>query len=488
MSLSTALSIAQQSILNTGRQTSVVSRNVLDSRNPDYARRSAIVSSSAPGARVVEIHRATNEQLFRQNLSAQSAWSGQNALYYGMEQLGLTVNGVDNATSPAKAIGELQKALQLYSATPSNGNLAANTINAARQVVRGLNEASSAVQTFRVQTDQEIGIAVNELNTLLADFQAANNAVINGTRAGRDASDALDQRDAILKKIANYVPVSSFKRGDNDMVLMTMDGTTLFETVPRTVSFQPSTAYAAGMTGNIVYVDGVPIAAGTGGNTDAAGKIAGLVQLRDSVSSTMQSQLDEIARGLIAAFAETDQPGGPVVATAPGLFTWPGAPGMPPAGMLVNGLAGTIRLNAAMDPDAGGDPRLLRDGGANGAAYVANTTGGASYAELLIAYGDRLEQPIAFDNAAGNGASSSLINYSTSSIGWFEGLRKEAFGAAESKEALAVRSAEALSNETGVNVDMEMSLLLDLEHSYEASARLIKAVDDMLASLLAAVR
>ena len=167
--------------------------------------------------------------------------------------------------------------------------------------------------------------------------------------------------------------------------------------------------------------------------------------------------------------------------------TWPGAPGMPPAGTLADGLAATISLNAAMDPSVGGNPELLRDGGANGAAYVANTDG-ASYAELLIAYGDRLEQPMAFDNAAGNGASSSLVDYSTSSIGWFEGLRQEAFRAAESKEALAVRTAEALSNETGVNVDMEMSLLLDLEHSYEASARLIKAVDDMLASLLAAVR
>ncbi|WP_353644822.1 flagellar hook-associated protein FlgK [Mesorhizobium sp. WSM2239] len=487
MSLSTALSIAQSSILNTGRQTSVVSRNVLESQNPDYARRSAVVSSSAPGVRVVEIHRATNEQLFRQNLSAQSAWSGQGALYYGMNQLGLAVNGVDNATSPANAIGELQKALQLYSATPSNGNLAANAVNAARQVVRGLNDASTSIQTFRVQTDQEISTAVNELNTLLANFQAANNNVINGTRAGRDTSDALDQRDAILKKIADYVPVSSFTRGDNDMVLMTMDGTTLFEAGPRTVSFQPSTAYAAGMAGNSVYVDGVPIATATGGNTNASGKIAGLVQLRDSVSATMQSQLDEIARGLIAAFAETDQTGGGAP-DRPGLFTWPGAPGMPPAGTLVNGLAATISLNAAMDPSAGGNPQLLRDGGANGAAYVANTTGGASYAELLIAYGDRLEQPMAFDNAAGNGANSSLVNYSTSAIGWFEGLRQEAFRAAESKEALAVRTAEALSNETGVNVDMEMSLLLDLEHSYEASARLIKAVDEMLAALLAAVR
>ena len=61
MSLSTALNIAQSSILNTGRQTSVVSRNVLESNNPDYARRSGVLSSTAPGARVIEIQRATND-------------------------------------------------------------------------------------------------------------------------------------------------------------------------------------------------------------------------------------------------------------------------------------------------------------------------------------------------------------------------------------------------------------------------------------------
>jgi flagellar hook-associated protein 1 FlgK len=51
-----------------------------------------------------------------------------------------------------------------------------------------------------------------------------------------------------------------------------------------------------------------------------------------------------------------------------------------------------------------------------------------------------------------------------------------------------LRTSEALSNETGVNIDEEMALLLDLEHSYEASARLIRAVDEMLSALLSAVQ
>ena len=481
MSLSSALSIAQSSLLATSKQTSIVSRNVADASNADYARRTAVITSTAPGARSVEIQRATNDLLFRQNLSALSAWSGQSALYSGMDQLDLSVNGVDNASSPSTSIANLQQALQLYATTPSNQNLGASVVDAAKQVVRSLNDGTTAIQDFRTQTDGQIATAVDDLNNLLSQFQDANKAVISGTRSGTDVSDALDQRDAILKKIAEYVPVSTFTRGDNDMVITT-DGTTLFETVPRSVSFTPSAGYTAGTPGNTIYIDNVPVSAGTGGNASATGKLAGLITLRDNVAATMQSQLDETARGLITAFSET----APSLADKTGLFTWSGAPAIPAAGTLVNGLAGSISVNAAMDPSAGGDPTLLRDGGANGAAYIQNTSG-ASYADLLISYGDRLDQPMAFDTAAGITTTSSVSDYAANSIGWFEGVRQQASTNADAKEALATRTAEALSNDTGVNVDQEMSLLLDLEHTYQASARMMKTVDDMMTALLNAV-
>lgn len=483
MSLSSALNIAQSALQSTSRQTTVVSRNVADASNPDYSRRTATVISTAPGSRAVDIQRSTNELLFRQNLAALSAWSGQAALYNGMDRLSLSVNGVDNASSASTSIAKLQKALQLYSTSPSNQNLGANVIDAAKEVVRSLNDGTSAIQSFRTQTDGEIATAVGDLNSLLAQFQDANAAVVSGTRSGTDVSDALDQRDALLKKIAEYVPVSSYTRGANDMVLTTTDGTTLFETIPRSVSFSPSPGYAAGVVGSAIYVDNVRVAGGTGGNTDALGKLAGLVQLRDGVAATMQSQLDEVARGVITAFAETST-GNPTLA---GLFTWSGGPAVPAAGTLVNGLAGSIKVNAAMDPAAGGNPSRLRDGGANGAAYVVNTSG-AAYSDLLIAYGDRLDQPMLFSPAAGITVDSSVSAYSANAIGWFQGIRQQASAAAEAKEALATRSAEALSNETGVNVDNEMSLLLDLEHTYQASARILSTVNQMLDALLQAVR
>lgn len=480
MSLSSALSIAQSSLLTTSRQTTVVSRNVADASNPDYTRRIANATSTAPGARSVDIQRTVNEQLFRQNLAALSAWAGQSTLSDGMDQLELSVNGVDNASSASTAIGKLQEALQLYATSPSNQSVATSVVDAARQVVRSLNDGTKAIQDFRTQADSQIATAVGDLNSLLSQFQEVNKSIVSGSHSGNDVSDQLDQRDALLKKISEYVPISTFTRGNNDMVITTADGTTLFETVPRSVTFSPSAGYAAGSAGNTVYIDNVPVAAGSGGNTSAGGKIAGLLQLRDGVASTMQSQLDEVARGLIGAFAET----APSQPDAAGLFTWSGAPAVPAAGTLVNGLAGQISVNTAI----GSDPTLLRDGGANGAAYVANTGGGASYADLLIAYGDRLDKPAAFDPAAGISANVGVTGYAASSIGWFEGVRQQASTAADAKEALANRTSEALSNATGVNVDTEMSLLLDLEHTYQASARILTSVNQMLDALMAAVR
>lgn len=485
MSLSTALSIAQSALLNTSRQTSVVSRNVSEANNPDYSRRTAILSTSANGAQVVTTQRTTSDALFRQNLAATSAAASQSALLSGLNTLNFDVNGIEYANSAATMLGKFQEAMQIFSATPSNRSVAENAIDAAKSVVRSLNEGTNAVQAFRTSVDRQIDSAVGELNNLLADFKIANDQVMAGTRAGRDVNEQLDQRDKLLKQISEYIPVNAITRADNDLMLVSSTGQTLFEKVPREVTFDVTVGLQPGSTGNTIYVDGVPVVAGTGGNTTAGGKLAAFVQLREDVSGGMQAQLDEIARGLIEAFRETDPNG--VAPDAAGLFTWSGAPGLPPAGTLIDGLARDISLNAAYDTQQGGDPSLLRDGGANGAAYVHNTSGGTSYADLLLSYAARLDEPIVFDPAAGITGTVSVSTYSTEAISWFSDIRQDASQAADSKNALMARIQEALSNETGVNIDEEMTLLLDLEHTYEASARLLKAVDDMLVSLLSAV-
>jgi flagellar hook-associated protein 1 FlgK len=190
--------------------------------------------------------------------------------------------------------------------------------------------------------------------------------------------------------------------------------------------------------------------------------------------------------GAAALMLNFDQAVAGTLADATGLFTWSGSPAVPGSGTVVDGIAGSISINAAMDSTIGGNPELLRDGGANGAAYKHNVTNAASFSDLLLGYADKLDQPIAFDATSGVAGTKSVSDYAAASIGWLGSMRQDAAQGSESKNALATRTSSALSNATGVNMDEEMSLLLELEHSYQASARLISTVDSMLAALLQA--
>lgn len=484
MSLSTALNIAQNSLLNTQRQTGVVSRNISNAYNEDYSRRSAVLSSLAPGSRIADVRRAADAALFRQNLSALSGWTAQSTIVEGLDRINLAVNGVDNLTSPATVLGKFQEAIQLYSSTPTNRTLAENAIEAARSMVRSLNEGTQAIQSFRADMDGQIAAGVSELNSLLAEFKTVNDEVIRATHSGGDGLDALDQRDALLKKIAEIVPISTVTRTGNDIVIVTADGgATLFETIPRHVAFAPTPAYGAFTAGNAIFIDGVPAPLATGANTTGGGSLAALVQLRDDYSNGLQAQLDEVARGLISAFSETDP--NPPGNTAPGLFIWDTPPTMPPAGTRTVGLAGLISLNPVADPtQPGGDAQRLRDG----IAFNANPDNYGNFNDLLIGFTNAMDAHAEFVSVDGTTVTMSLMTYSTGAISWLEAARKTADYGAETKSALIVRTNEALSNVTRVNIDEEMALMLELEQSYAASARMLQMIDEMLKTLLSIAR
>ena len=215
-----------------------------------------------------------------------------------------------------------------------------------------------------------------------------------------------------------------------------------------------------------------------------SGKIVGLTQLRDTIAPTYQAQLDEMARGLVDAFSETDQSGGGGPALA-GLFTWSGGPAVPSSG--VNGIAGSLSVNAAVDPSRGGSTARLRDGGVNGASYAYNTTGAVSYSTRLQDLVDGMGATRSFAVGAGLGGSASLTAFSTASVSWLSAARSTASTAVDYQNTLLSRASEALSNATGVNMDDEYALQLQLEQSYQASSKLVGVVNQMYDALLQVV-
>ncbi len=82
----------------------------------------------------------------------------------------------------------------------------------------------SELQAMRLRADKEMALQVDKLNGLLAKFEEANNEVKAQTAIGGDPSDALDQRETLLKDISSIIGINVVNRPNNDVALYTTDG------------------------------------------------------------------------------------------------------------------------------------------------------------------------------------------------------------------------------------------------------------------------
>jgi flagellar hook-associated protein 1 len=489
MSLTIALNSARSSLMAAGAQSAIISRNVAGVQQEGYSRKNAmIVSLPGSGVYVSGIQRAASAGLFNNVVKAVANTAQQDAIYNGLYKVAAaTIDDPELDQSAAAQLAKLQSALQQYASTPDNATFAQSAVTAAKGVATALNNATNTVQTARADADAEMATSVDTINQLLAQFETVNTRVVKGTLSGADVTDDLDTRDNILSKLSQEIGVTYATRGNNDMVVYTDSGATLFERTARTVTFEHTHSYTATTTGNAVIVDGVAVTGPTSVMPIGSGKLAGLATLRDDKLVTYQNQLDEIARGVIEAFAETDQSGGGGPDRA-GLFTHAGGPGLPVPGGINSGLAGTIRVTDAVDQALGGNPSLIRDGGINGVDYVYNATGATGYFARIQGLVDGMTQTRSFDPAALGKPAAGLVEFAGSSVSWLEGERKATGAEASYNQTLLERSADALSNVNGVNMDDEMTFMLQVERTFTASSKLIATIDEMLKNLIAAVR
>ncbi|MHC2282712.1 flagellar hook-associated protein 1 FlgK [Bradyrhizobium diazoefficiens] len=489
MSLTAALDSARASLMASGIQSSTISRNIAGASAAGYSRKIAVLDNlPGAGVYVASIQRAASSGFYNNVLTATSSSAKQGAIYDGLQKIAsATVDDTELDQSPTAQLNALKKALQQYANAPDNTTLAQAAITSAKDMATALNQATNTVQSVREGADADMATSVANINQLLTQFDKVNNAVVRGTIAGDDVTDYLDQRDSIVSKLSEEVGVSMSIRANGDAALYTDSGVVLFDKTARTVSFTATNIYTPGTTGNAVYIDGVPV---TGANSVMplkSGKLAGLAQLRDQDSVTYQSQLDEIARGLINTFRESDQTAA-ALPDVPGLFTYPGAPAIPASATVSVGLAGLISVAASVDPAQGGNPNLLRDGAISGnVAYRYNTAGNAGYSARLQQLIGGMDASQPFDVTTQGKPSGSLIDFASSSTSWIENQRKTADSNVTYQKTLLDRSTAALSNVSGVNMDDEMSLMLQVERTYSASSKIISTVDQMLQSLLAAV-
>jgi flagellar hook-associated protein 1 len=506
MTLSSAFTIINSAFDSNAAQTAAVSRNITNANKTGYTIKTAnINTTSYGGAEVTSITRATNSALLDQMLAANSQAAQQSALATGLTQLSATVS--DNASSassdtattasgqsPAALLAGLQSALQNYEATPSNETVAQSVVSAASSLTASLNNATATVTQVRSQADAAMAQSVTTINSLLGQFQTVNDKIVSGLQTGADVTDDEDARDNILGQLSQQIGISTVTNSNGSESIYTDSGVTLFQVTARAVTFTPSPTLTAGAQGHAVMIDGIPVT-GPSPMPIQSGALAGLATLRDTTAPQYQSQLDQIAYGLVNAFAETDQSAAASGQPLPGLFTYSSfstATGLPTDTTLPVGLAGQISVNAAVDPSQGGDADLLRDGGIANAVsgttnYTYNSTNAAGFTTRIQQMISTISATQSFNPAAGAGSSDGLADYAAASASWVQAQYQQSSEQATYSSAIATTASQVLSNATGVNLDDETAHMLSLENSYQTSAKLLTTVNNMFASLLNAV-
>jgi flagellar hook-associated protein 1 FlgK len=498
MTLSSAFSIINSAFASNAAQSAIISSNISNANTPGYAREIAnVLTNSYGGSDVASVTREANSALLEQvNASTSQAASAQ-ALANGLTALAQTVSdsasssstsgSTQNGNSPSAMLANLQDALTTYEASPSDASAGQAVVTAASDLASSLNSGAATVQQVREQADSGMASSVSTINSLLNQFSQVDGTIVSGLATGANVSSAEDTRDTILTQLSQQIGISAVANPNGSTSIYTDSGVTLYQSgVVSSLSFTPTATYTASTTGNAVTVDGVAITGASSPMPIQSGALAGLADLRDTVGPEYQAQLDQLAGGLVNAFAESDQSTTTTgLPSLPGLFTYSGATSLP-ATTDMTGLAASIEVNPAVDPSQGGDVSLLQNGGINGSNYTYNTTDSG--------YTGRIQQLIgattatqSFDPSAGLGSSDSLSDYANASVSWLQAQNQQASNQVDYQNSLVTQATGALSNATGVSLDTEMTNMLNIENTYTTTAKLLTTVNDMFTALINAV-
>lgn len=340
----------------------------------------------------------------------------------------------------SQALIDFRKAWQDLASNPGN--------DAARQQVLG--RAGTLAQTLRVQVanvsaeeaDQRVHLlsAVGEVNTAATDLAALNRTILGLEVNGTDASTLRDSRDGLALRLAELTGASVTIRPDGQYDV-TVGGQALVT---------GDTAGVLAVTGGVTPTgdaDGGPIVLEivTGGvgavlpTTSVGGEIGAVAELLETTLPGYRAGLADIASDLATA-VNTQHGAG---------FDSAGNPG----GDLF-----------AYDPTTQSLTVLITDPALVAASSVAGTSDGTN----AYAIGDAAS----FDESYQR-----LVNVFGTEVSALQ--RRTA-----NQAALAGSIDQAWEQQAGVNLDEETVAMMTAQRGYEAAARLMTAIDEMLDTLI----
>ncbi len=295
-----ALAAAQTALRTTGN-------NIANVNTPGYSRQVVDLvpqqGSSAggfflgQGVAVAGVRRAYDALLTHQ---AHQATAAAGAAQVRALQMGQLQNIFADANSSVGAtIDQFFRAVQDLSQRPADPAARQALLGAARQMVARFNDAGQRMEELRRGTDQQLRLETDQVNRAAQEVAQLNDKIAMARGSGLMPNDLLDQRDAAIRRLAGSLQVTTVAQDDGSVNLFLASGQALVvgkDAYSLVFTTDPSDPRQRRMA---VRVGGqlTPMPPDRLGS----GKIAGLLQFRQSDLPRAENELGRLAMALASA-------------------------------------------------------------------------------------------------------------------------------------------------------------------------------------------
>ena len=301
------LRVAQQ-------QLNVISNNVANVGTDGYSRKilpqsTVAISGQTVGVRGDPIIRNVDMNLARDYWTQISSTTFYDTKIKYLDRIQQFHGSPEQELSISAQIAKLRDNFAALADSPEDTFLQRATIQQAQTTVSKFNDLSGLMDEMRNDTQEEMALAVQDINDKLRSIASLNKDIRLDTAFNKTTAATEDLRDKTIKELSDLIDISFFKRPDGVLVVQTRQGVQLADENAETMFFEIGSPLGAESyypdiaTG--IFVGGDPTENRNSINVTETGlgaKLGALVELRDETLPQEQAQLDELAHKMALRF------------------------------------------------------------------------------------------------------------------------------------------------------------------------------------------
>lgn len=450
----TLFEIGKSGLKMAERSLSVTSNNITNANTPGYTRQrvetKAIGMQKTPfhtglGVNITEVTRMRNEMndiMLNQKRQDMGYLKEQARVYQQLQ----TTMSTDTGNDIDLRVSRLFDAFSQLSADPQDLSVRNNLISEATQLTLKLSDTNQTLERTSELTRNSAITTVNQINKLLQNINSLNKTITQASGQGKPHHASMDERVQNLEKLAELVDFE-VTMGDNDALLLDIGGIKVLDE-NRAIPFKPEIDDTT-KTFRLRLENGKTI-------ESFSGKLGAEIEMYQKGIPEMKERLDLLAAKLVEEFNKIHSQGYGLEDDTLRNFFDP-----------TFTTAADIQVNAALTNNH-------RHIAASGVAFEAGNS------DLAVQMAALRDQPVM------NGRK--FVDYSVDLVSMPGTKLSDLNSQIEARDSEIQMLTILQQQEAGVNIDEELSLMIQYQNAYQGAARVMSAAQEMYDTLIGLMR